>query len=140
MIGTDCKLYYKASPLTATADRTGWTELTIIKDATTGDETEKVDETTRANAHRKAYGYGMRDTPLSFEIAYDEANAGFLVLRAAYYAQTFVAVASVAGAIATADGVAGNWMIANFTRNEPIGDHMTVSVELAPHAFMADLT
>ena len=139
MLGYEAKLYYKASPLTAAPDRTGWTELTIIKDVTLGDEREEVDETTRFNAGRKATKGGLRDNPVDFELEYDESNAGFTTLRSGYINNTPVALAIVAGAIATADGVAGNFSILSFPQNQPLAGHLTVSVTVKPYNFMGDL-
>jgi hypothetical protein len=137
-IGFEGKLYYKASPLVVAADRTSWTELTIVKDVTLGDTTGEADVTKRYNAGKKATDYGLRDLSPTFAIAQDPTNAGYDVIKAAYVGKTMVAIAVMDGAIATADGFAANWMIADFSRAEPLGEHMVRNVTLKYNDFGTD--
>ena len=139
MNGFEAKLYYKAAPLSATPDRTGWTELSILKDVTLNDEFEEVDVSTRAGAGRKATDVGLRDNSVDLEIDWVTTDAGFAALFTAYKTRAAIALAVMGGVIATASGVAGNWKVTKFTRNEPLGGQVTANVTVKANAYMGDL-
>lgn len=142
MIGYKAKIYYDATPLADGPLTATWLEVTLVKDATLGDETEDVDDTTRKQLGRKASVYGLRDNTIDFEIKWDTADTAFAALYTAYRTSAFIAVAIMDGDITEGGitGVVGNFEVSKFTRNEPIGGQVTATVALRPNSNMDDYT
>ena len=142
MQGYEAKLYWDDTPLSDGPGTGTWTELTIVKDVTLGDEREEVDQTTRAFSGRKSTRGGLRDNPVDLEVVYDESDTGFVALRTAYYAGSEIALAFMDGDIATEGntGVVGNWHVIGFPRNEPLAGQITVPVTVKPSSHMEDYT
>lgn len=140
MQGYEAHFYYDSTPLAGEPSTGTWTELTIVKDVNLGDEHDESDVTTRANNGHKATDVSLRDNPLDVEIAWDPDDAAFSALRTAYEGRLPIAIAVMDGPVATvgSKGVAGNYKITSFPRNEPLGDHVTSSVTLKPYSYMDD--
>lgn len=139
MKGFEANIYFKAAPLTAVPDRTGWAALSIVKDVTLNDEYEEVDVSTRAGGGRKATDVGLRESSVDLEIDWQTADAGFAALFTAYKTRAAVALAVIGGVIATDSGVAGNWKVTKFTREEPLGGQIVAKVTIKANNFMGDL-
>ncbi|RPI60587.1 MAG: hypothetical protein EHM48_07005 [Planctomycetaceae bacterium] len=142
MKGFEAKLYFSATPLAGLPSTATWTELSIVKDITLNDELEETDVTTRSGAGRKATDVGMRDNSIDLEITWTPGNGGFDAMLAAYKGRNLIAIAVMDGDIATAGktGVASNWKVTKFTRNEPLGGQVTANVTIKANSFMADYT
>jgi len=136
-LGMDCKLYYNATPLTAPPNGTGWTELSNTKDVTLNLETGEADITTRANNGWRATAATLKDGSIEFEMLWDTGDAGFTALQTAWENAGEVALAAMDGDIATAgsQGLASNFTVTNFSRNEPLEEAVTVSVTVKPSSY-----
>ncbi len=142
MLGFECKIYFDATALAGTPDTGTWAELTIVKDVNVPDERDEVENTTRESNGVKTFETGLRTVGVEFEIEHDPANAGYAALKAAYEANTEIAIAVMDGDITTIGktGVGGNFKVATFPRSEPLGDHVTSSIKLVPSSFIDDYT
>lgn len=125
-----------ASTVAATVAAMTWTEMTNVKDVTTGLEAGQADATTRGSTF-KTYIAGMLDGSVEFEMIADTADADFTALQTAFFAKDTVPLAFMNGAIATAgnEGFVANFSVVGFTRNEPLEEAVTVSVTLKPSTF-----
>lgn len=124
-VGTDCKLYYGAAGSTPAG------ELTIARDVTLNQERGEADVTSRGSGGHKSYKPTLKDATLEFEIVEDTTNAGYTALRDAYLNGTAVALAARDGA--SGEGLDADWIITNFSRNEPLEDAVTVNVTARPN-------
>jgi hypothetical protein len=99
---------------------------------------DEVEVTTRASNGFHAYDAGLKDASVDVEIRWLPDDAGFQVLQAAYEARSAIAVAVMDGDIAVAGslGLAGNWKVTNFNRNEALADDVTANVTLKPYSYM----
>ena len=134
-LGMDCKLYYYATPLTDTDyDSATWTEQTNVKDLTLNLETGESDITTRANSGWKATAATLKDGSLEWEMIWDPDDACFTAIQAAWAASAEIALAALDGneSIAGNQGLAGNFVITNFSRSEPNTEAVTVTVTAKP--------
>jgi hypothetical protein len=129
--GMDGKLYFCEAGIGGTPD---WTELTNVKDVTLNVETADADVTTRTNNGWKATAATLKEASIEFEMVWDTADEGFTAVQTAFFDRTAIGIAVMDGDVATA-GSQGLWadcMVASFSRSEPLGEAMTVSVTLKP--------
>lgn len=137
-VGQDCKLYYDATPLSS-ADPSGadWNEIDEAKDVTVNLEASEADASTRGGIF-KAYRAAMLDGSIDFDILYDAAKEAYEALRDAYVGRLPIALAAMDGAIATvgSEGLAGNFIVTGFNRNEPLEESVTVTVTVKPHSYV----
>ena len=136
-LGMNCKLYYDATPLASTPDTGTWSEIDNAKDVTLNLETGEADITTRGNNGWRATAATLKDGSIEFEMLWKPGDAAFDALQAAWAGSTEIAIAAMDGAIATADnqGLAGNFTVTNFSRNEPLEEAVTVNVTLKPSSY-----
>jgi len=140
-LGMDGKLYYLSAKLTATPTTAdSWTEITNAKDVTLNLSTGTADGTTRANNGWKAQLAILREGSIDFTMNWEEDDTAFQAVRDAYLNGDMVAMAVMSEDVATGEGLAANFMVTNFTRNEPIEDVMTASVTVVPSEYIAWLS
>ena len=134
-IGLECKLYQAQAMTgeTGPGDAT-WTELTSARDVTVTLEASEVDMSSRRNGWN-ATRAAMRDATLEFELLWDGEDQAIQALRDAYLNGTKIALAAMDGDISAegSQGFVANFYITGFTRNEPMGEGVTVSVTAKPY-------
>jgi len=136
-LGMDCKLYYKATPLTGPPDGTGWTELDNAKDVNLQQENGEADITTRANGGWRATAATLKEATIEFEMLWKPSDAAFTAILNAWLNAAEIAIAALDGAIDEAgnQGLVSNCTVTSFTRNEPLEEAVTVSVTLKPSSY-----
>ena len=137
VLGKDCKLYRCATVLAATENTQSaatWVVISNVKDLTLGLETGEADVTTRANNGWKATAATLKDGSITGQTLWKPADAGFVALQSAWANGTEIALAAMDGDIETegSQGLASNFTVTNFTRNEPLDEAVTVDFTLKP--------
>jgi TP901-1 family phage major tail protein len=140
VLGLECKLYFSATLVddgSNTPDQISWTEIGNAKDVTLNCETGEADITTRANNGWRATAATLKDGSIEFEALWKPGDGAFDALQSAWAAGDEIAIAAMDGAIATVgkQGLAGNFTVTNFSRNEPLEEAVTVSITLKPSSF-----
>ena len=140
ILGMSCKLYRCATLLDGTTNTPAlatWIEQDNVKDLTLNLETGESDITTRANNGWRATAATLKDGSIEFEMLWKPSDAGFAAIQAAWAAGTEIALAALTGAddVAGSEGLASNFTVTNFSRNEPLEEAVTVSVTLKPSSF-----
>jgi len=142
-LGMECKAYFFAMPLTAAWDGTGGapsnTEMSNVKDVTLNLETGEADVTTRANNGWRATAATLKNGSVEFEMIWDPADAGFTHIQTAWADSAEVGLAFMDGAIGVAgnQGLASNFTVVNFSREEPLEEAVRVKVTVKPSSFTA---
>ncbi len=129
--GIDAKLYFCAAGIGGTPT---WTELSNVKNVTLNLTKGEADVTTRANNGWKATAGTLKEGSIEFEMVWDTADAGFTAIQEAYFANTPIGIAAMDGPIETV-GSQGLWadcMIADFSREEPLEEAISVKVTAKP--------
>ena len=140
VLGMNCKLYYSATLLdgdTNTPATVTWVEIDNAKDVTLNLETGEADITTRGNSGWRATAATLKDGSIEFEALWKPGDAAFDALQTAWAGSNEIAIAAMDGAIATTgnQGLASNFTVTNFSRNEPLEEAVTVNVTLKPSSF-----
>ncbi len=136
-IGLDAVLYRSATVLdddTNTPALATWIEMGNVRDVTLNLEKGEADVTTRGNNGWRARRGTLKDGSLDLEMIVDPEDADYQAVRNAYMNNTEIALAAMSGDITEEgeEGLAANYEVFSFTRNEPLEDAMTVSVTLRP--------
>lgn len=132
--GSEFKLYYNATPITDASDAAiaaaSWTEATEVANVTRNSERSQSDFNARSGVITTT---GPAKRGLTFDIAYDTADAFYTALETAHDTNAAIALAACDAAIATSGtkGSVGNFLVVNFSLNEPDSGPATVSVEAA---------
>jgi len=139
-LGMNCKLYHSATLLdgdTNTPATVSWSEIDNAKDVTLNLETGEADVTTRGNNGWRATAATLKDGSIEFEALWKPGDTAFDALQTAWAGGNEIAIAAMDGAIATSgnQGLAGNFSVTNFSRNEPLEEAVTVNVTLKPSSF-----
>ena len=137
-LGIDCKLYYSGTAVTEAGEYSGISnEITVVKDVTLNLETGEADVTSRSNNGWRATRATLKEGSIEFEVLWDPEDAAFTALLDAWKNKAEIAMAAMDGAIDTAgsQGLAGNFTVTNFTRNEPLEEAVTVNVTLKPSSY-----
>jgi hypothetical protein len=126
VLGMNAGAYYGI----AGAEMTAMTELTNIKDCTITFETDEADVTTRANSGWKGTAATLKSCTAEFECLWKPSDPGFVALKTAWLtsAPLEMAFLSEKVSIDTAEGPRGQFSVTNFSRKEPLGEAITVSV------------
>lgn len=142
-LGKDCKAYYSSTLFSAATGFVGGSavELTNMTDAKTNLQLEEADVTTRATAAAgfKATVGTLAEGSFEFQMNWDPTDASFAALAAAYFARSELAMCFLDGAsnVAGAQGLAGNFVVTNFSRDEPLTGavkaDVTVKASTFPH-------
>ena len=136
--GSLFKLYYNATPISNASDAAikaaSWTEAVDISTVGRNSERSQSDFNARSGVITTT---GPAKRGLTFDIAYDTADAFYTALETAHDTNAAIALADCDGPIATAGtrGAVGNVLIVNFSLNEPDSGPATVSVEAALTSF-----
>lgn len=138
-VGLDCKLYYCATDLdgvTNTPALATWIEITNVRDLTLNLATGEADVSTRASSWRQTK-QTLKEGSIDFEMMWDTDDAAFEALQAAWSDGTEIALAAMDGDIevAGAEGLASNFSVTNFSRNEPLEEGVTVSITIKPSSY-----
>lgn len=138
VLGMNAKLYRSADALTGTtpnipADAT-WIEMDNVRDLTLNLETGESDITTRGNNGWRATAATLKDGSIEFEMVWDSGDADFTAIKDAWSGSSEIAMMALDGGESTSgsQGLASNFTVTNFTRNEPLEEAITVSVTLKP--------
>jgi TP901-1 family phage major tail protein len=140
-LGMNAKAYFGLTPVAAATEAaiTGATlvELTNIKDLTINLETGEADVTTRANAGWRTTAATLREMTIEFEMQWKTGDAGFEAIKDAWLAADEIVLAALdqEKTVTGAQGPAGNFVITNFSRSEPLEEAMTVSVTAKASSF-----
>lgn len=136
-LGMNCKFYYTGTLLDGdsnTPSTVSWNEADNVRDLTLNLETGEADVTTRANNGWRATAATLKDGSLEFEMLWDTGDAAFAALKDAWAGSDEIALAAMDGDIDTSgnEGLAGNFSVTNFSRNEPLEEGVTVNVTVKP--------
>ncbi len=129
-LGLDAKLYRNTGDYATPT----WVELTNVRDLTLSLEKGEADVTTRANNKWRATVGTLKEGSIEFEMVWDPQDAGFTVIRSAWFNDTSIEFAVMDGNIATAgsQGLRATMQVLSFSRSEPLEEAMTVSVTIKP--------
>ena len=143
--GLDCKMYRSETLATVATDAgyaaMTWIEISNVRDASEDATTGLADVSSRATVIRQELPT-LIDLGGTFQMVWDSTDTGMLSIRAAFYASAAIALAFLDGDEATegSDGVAGNWTVNGFTRNEPLEDGVVVDVTVKARSFSSTYT
>lgn len=139
-LGENCHLYYSGTAATTTTYTLPSTELSNVSNVQISGKIDTPEYTTRANGGIKQYAASLSDFGITFNIIKTSStDAGFLAVRAAYTGKTEIAIYALDGvkAVTGSEGPCGNWIVADFSRDESNGTVVTYKVELKPSSFNA---
>lgn len=136
--GMFCKAYLGAA-LLASADAAGvdlltWAEMGNLKDVTLNLSNDEADITTRANNGWKATMSTLKDGSVEFEMLWDTEDPNFTKIRNAWFTSGQLSAMFLSGGmnVEGSEGLVSNFSVTQFTRNEPLGEAVSVSVTLKP--------
>lgn len=143
VLGKNCVAYYSTVALTGSTNTALNTALDAaiaidnIKDVKINLSKDKADVTTRGSGGWKQTAATLKDGTISFTMQWKPGDAAFNAFLAAWTNDSEIAFFALDGPQATAanQGPAGNYSVTNFSRNEPLGEAVTVDVELSPSSF-----
>ena len=121
--GLDCKLFR------GTAGSAATTLMKNVKDVTLNLETSEADITTRAANGWKQTAPTLKDGTLEFEMLKDPDDADFSTFNQAYFADTALSMFISDG---SGNGVEGDFVITNFSEEEPLEEAVSVKVTMKP--------
>ena len=122
--GTDAVLYYGAAGSRAT------NLLENVRDVTLNLDKSEVDVTTRAGSGWKQTIGGLKDASIEFDMIWDDEDAGFTALQAAFFNDTAVALLCLDQI--NGKGLDADFAITKFSRSEALDDALKVSVTAKP--------
>ena len=121
-LGINAKIYYHQTPSTALASLTA--TLDRVQDVSLKITTGDADISSRANSGWKGIAPTLKEAEVSFGLVAGgaTAKAGYEALRAEWLANTEFTMAILTGALAAdgVEGLVGNWMITEFSRDESL--------------------
>ena len=127
-------LYYNA----ATYGAPTWTLIDNIKDVTLNLEGSEVDVSTRASGGWTENVQGLLTASVDFNLLWDRGgtDAAFIAIQSAFFNKTGIECLVLDGPVASTDGdsqgLRATMMVSTFTRNETLGEALTVDVSLKP--------
>lgn len=130
-LGIEGKLYRNVGTYAAPE----WREVSNVRDLTLTLEKDEVDTTSRANAGWKAFRYTLRNVSIEFDMLWDSSDTDLqFFLNAFLNSGTVIECAVLDGpiTISGSQGLRASFEVGRFTRNEPMGDVMTVNILLRP--------
>lgn len=136
--GSNFKLFYNSTPISDATDAAikgaSWTEAVNVAGVTRGNTRSQNDFQARSGVVTTT---GPAKRSLRFTVAYDTDDAFYTALEAAADGNTPIALAACDGAIATEDtkGSVGNFLVVDFSLEEPESGPAVVSVEAALTSF-----
>lgn len=138
-VGLDCKLYYCATALDGESNTPAladWNEIDNVRDLTLNLSTGEADVSTRASSWRQTK-QTLKEGSIDFEMLWDTDDEAFSAIQDAWEDGEEIALAAMDGDIevAGAEGLASNFAVTNFSRNEPLEEGVTVSVTVKPSSY-----
>jgi len=87
--------------------------------------------------HGEICAKAIKEGSIEFEMLWDPDDAGFAAIQTAWANAAEIAMAAMDGPIATSgsQGLASNFTVTNFSRNEPLEEAVTVSVTIKPSSY-----
>ena len=138
ILGRECKAYYSDTLLDgANTGSVSWNEVDNIKDLTLNLDKDTADMKTRGSGGWGQERTTFKNATVEFQMLWKSSDPAFTAIRDAYLNDTEVAFAAMDGDIATSgkQGLASNFEVSNFTRNEPLEEGVTVDVTLTPSSY-----
>lgn len=138
IISLDAKLYYSATLLDGTnVASVSWVEMDNVKDVSYSLSHETADGTTRGNGGVRKNIATIKDLELTFTLDADTSVAWWSAIRTNFGARTPMAFAICDGdeTAAGADGPAANFMITDFSREEPLAGDVVYNITAAVHEY-----
>lgn len=128
--GYECRLFRN----TATYETPTWVEVDNVKDLTLPLAEDEADTSTRKDRGFKTAAGSLLDAPIEFQMVWDPEDEGFTAIQQAFFARTGIEMAVLDGEIdvAGSQGLRATMAVLNFTRNENLGEAVTVSVTMKP--------
>jgi len=126
--GLDAVLKYKTGGISGGGS---WIILTNCKDVTLNLEKSEADASSRASRWKRIKA-GMKDASIEWEMVWDTNDAGFTAIKNAYFDDAIIGLQALDGGEdgESGEGLQADFEVLNFTRNEPLGDAITVSVSV----------
>jgi predicted secreted protein len=141
-LGMNCKLFLGADLLSLEvgASSATWTEADNVKDLTLNLSAGEADITTRANGGWKATAATLKEGSIEFDMLWKPSDDLFDAIQEAWLGGDEIAAAAMSGPVtgegsSGSQGLASNFSVTNFTRNEPLNEAVTVKVTLKPSSF-----
>lgn len=137
----NAKLYRSATLMsddtTAHVEGKTWIEVDNVRDLTLNLETGEADITTRANSGWRATLATLKDGSVEFQMVWDSADSNFEAIKDAWLSSSLIAMAVMTGDIEDngEEGLAANFSVTNFTRNEALEEAIVIDVTLKPAEF-----
>ncbi len=139
-LGKDCKLYHSSALMDGSASTPAtatWNEVDVVRDLSNDLSTGEADITTRGNNGFKASAATLKAGGIDFECLWRPGDTQFDALLDAWVNSTEIALMALDGdkAVAGKKGLAGNFVVTNFTRPENLDDAVKSSVSVRPSSF-----
>ncbi len=111
-----------------------WAAMALVQDLTLNLTKDTVDVSTRGGGGWGEEIDGLKHATITFSMLYDTTDADFTAIEAAFNANTAIEFLCLDGASATSgkEGLRAACMVSGFTRNENLGEALTVDIELKP--------
>jgi predicted secreted protein len=127
-LGLNAKIYYGTAGTKPTE-----TMLDVVDDSVTLNFKREEVQVPLRQLH-KLFKAGQIEASADFKIDGDTDNAGFQALRTAFIAGSLIALFISDEAAATGEGLDGDFIITDFSRDEPTNGIITYSVSAKPGA------
>lgn len=126
VLGLNAKLGYDV--LGAANDT--WLELTNVRDLSVGLSSAVADVSTRNSGGFRQQVATLSDGNLEWGMVYDNSNAGFVVIKDAYFAKSVIGLFAADGGLTTVgtEGLKGDFMITDFSIDENLEEAMMVNI------------
>ncbi len=137
-LGRDCKLYRLSAPLSALpTGAENWVEMENVKDVSVPISVGEADVTTRASGSFKMTASVLKDASITIGLEAKDGDADLLAIETAWVAGTQIGLAAMSGDIDAGGsrGLAGNFVVTGFNREEPLVDAARYSVTVKPSSY-----
>lgn len=130
VLSENAKLYHNTADYTTPT----WSEITNVKDVTLSMEKDETDVTTRGSGGFKEFVDGLIDGSVEWNMIWDTADTAFTAIQEAFFNKTAIEFLVLDGDEGTAgsQGLRATCMVKNFSRNESLGEALTVDVSVRP--------
>jgi predicted secreted protein len=141
ILGKDGVVYISNTVLTNTnsgSTLNSATQFNNVQDVTLNLEKDLIEISSRENAAGfKQKATGLKDATVTTKILWKPADTVFNTVRNAYLNDLEISAWMLSGLrnVTGVEGPAGNWLVRNFSRSEPLNEAMTADVELVPSSF-----
>ena len=138
ILGMNGKLYFSTTLMSSTTPPVSPTLIGNVTDVNVNLSTGEADITTRSNGGWRATVPTLREMTIDFEMQWKPGDEAFEAIKDAYLANGEICIVCLDKTIATAgaQGPAGNFVVTNFARSEPLEEAMKVSVTLKASSYM----